>query len=160
LQSGTCHRSDMTDDLTKLETWASPLLAKLGAKERSTVARTIARRLRQSQAQRIAQQQNPDGSGYEPRKPRARAKKGRIRNQAMFGKLRTTKFLRIKFNPNEAAVEFIGRVSRIARVHQEGGTDLVSKQGPRIRYPQRQLLGFSAADVRMIQDVLVEMLAP
>lgn len=150
----------MADDLTRLETWAAPLLAKLGPHERSKVARTIARQLRQSQARRIAMQQNPDGSGYEPRKPRARAKKGRIRNKLMFGKLRTNKFLRIKHNPNEAAVEFTARVQRLAGIHQEGGVDRVSKTGPKVRYPQRQLLGFSPADVRMIQDVLVEMLAP
>lgn len=150
----------MSDDLTRLETWAAPLLAKLGAHERSKVARTVARRLRQSQAQRIAQQQNPDGSGYEPRKPRLREKKGRIRRAVMFGKLRTAKFMRLKYNPDNAGVEFAARVQRIARVHQEGGSDRVSRNGPRVRYPQRELLGFSREDLRMIQDVLVDMLAP
>lgn len=150
----------MADDLTRLETWAAPLLAKLTPQARSKVARTIARQLRQSQARRIALQQNPDGSGYAPRKPKARQKKGRIRNKAMFGKLRTAKYLRVKYNPNEAAVEFTARVQRIASVHQEGGVDRVSKKGPRVRYPQRQLLGFSPAELRMIQDTLIDMLAP
>lgn len=150
----------MDDDLTRLETWAAPLLAKLGPQQRSKVARSIARGLRQSQAKRIAQQQNPDGSGYAPRKPRLREKKGRIRSKAMFGKLRTSKYMRIKYNPNSAGVEFAARVQRIARVHQEGGSDRVSRNGPRVQYPQRQLFGFSREDVRMIQDLLVEHLAP
>lgn len=148
------------DDLARLETWCAPLLAKLSPQARSKVARTIARRLRQSQSQRIALQQNPDGSGYEPRKPRARSKKGRVRRQAMFGKLRTSKFMRVKYGPDAAAVEFTARVQRIAGVHQEGGFDRPGKNAPRVRYPKRQLLGFTPGDLRMIQDVLVEMLAP
>lgn len=150
----------MEDELTRLETWATPLLAKLGPQQRSKVARSIARSLRQSQAQRIANQQNPDGSGYAPRKPRLREKKGRIRRAAMFGKLRTTKFMRVKYNPDSAGVEFAARVQRIARVHQEGGSDRVSRSGPRVRYPQRELLGFSREDLRMIQNLLVDHLAP
>lgn len=150
----------MDDDLTRLETWAAPLLTKLGPQQRSKVARSIARSLRQSQAQRIAQQQNPDGSAFEPRKPRLREKKGRIRRAAMFGKLRTAKFMRVKYNPDSAGVEFAARVQRIARVHQEGGSDRVSKDGPRVRYPQRKLLGFSREDLRLIQNLLVDHLAP
>lgn len=150
----------MDDELTRLETWSAPLLAKLGPQARSKVARSIARALRQSQALRIAQQQNPDGSAYAPRKPRLREKKGRIRRKAMFGKLRTAKFMRVKFNPNSAGVEFAARVQRIARVHQEGGSDRVSKRGPRVQYPQRQLLGFSREDLRLIQNLLVDYLAP
>lgn len=150
----------MGDDLTRLETWAAPLLAKLGPQERSKVARSIARALRQSQAQRIAQQLNPDGSAYAPRKPRLREKKGRIRRKAMFGKLRTSRFMRLKYNPDSAGVEFAARVQRIARVHQEGGSDRVSRGGPRVRYPKRELLGFSREDLRMIQSLLVDHLAP
>src|SRR5690606_1663008 len=119
-----------------------------------------ARGLRRNQAQRIAQQQNPDGSAFEPRKPRLREKKGRIRRTAMFGKLRTAKFMRVKYNPDSAGVEFAARVQRIARVHQDGGSDRVSRNGPRVRYPQRQLLGFSREDLRLIQNLLVNHLAP
>lgn len=150
----------MDDELTRLETWATPLLAKLGPQQRSKVARSIARGLRRNQAQRIAQQQNPDGSAFEPRKPRLREKKGRIRRTAMFGKLRTAKFMRVKYNPDSAGVEFAARVQRIARVHQDGGSDRVSRNGPRVRYPQRQLLGFSREDLRLIQNLLVNHLAP
>lgn len=151
----------MADDLSQLEDWCAPLLAKLGASQRRSLARTIAVQLRRSQSQRIAQQQNPDGSGYEPRKPRqVRGKKGRIKQRAMFAKLRTATYLKARATGDAASVEFTARVSRIARVHQEGGTDRVSPRGPRARYPQRQLLGFTDADRDLIRDLLIEHLAP
>ena len=147
------------DDLTALETWCAPLLANLSGTARRRLAVTLATQLRRSQSGRIALQQNPDGSGYEPRKPRLRDKKGRIR-RAMFAKLRTAKFLKTKADQNTAAVEFTGRVSRLARVHQEGAEDRVAKDGPRVRYAKRELLGYTSGDLRMIRDHLVRHLAP
>ena len=149
----------MADDLTRLETWCKPLLDKLSAGERTRLARAIATPLRRSQTQRIAAQRNPDGSGYEPRKPRIRDKKGRVR-KGMFARLRTARYLRSRVTPNSVAVEFVGRVSRIARVHQEGGSDRVSKNGPRVRYPARGLLGFTSADERLVRDLLIDHLTP
>ncbi len=151
----------MTDDLTALETWCAPLLAKLGAGQRNAVARKIATSLRRSQSQRIAAQQNPDGSGYAPRKKQpARKKKGRIKQRAMFTKLRSAAYLKARGTGDAATVEFTARVQRMARVHQEGGTDRVSPKGPRIRYEQRRLLGFSRDDERLVRDLLVEHLMP
>ena len=148
----------MADALTALETWCAPLLANLQPGARRSLARAIANDLRRSQSGRIAQQQNPDGSAYAPRKPRIRDKKGRVRRQ-MFARLRTTKFLRAKSDQDSAAVEFTGRVARLARVHQDGGEDRVSKGGPRVRYPKRELLGYTSGDLRMIRDRLVKNLA-
>ena len=149
----------MADSLTALETWCAPLLAKLQPAARRTLARAMANDLRRSQSGRIAQQQNPDGSAYAPRKPRIRDKKGRVRRQ-MFARLRTTKFLRAKSDQDSAAVEFTGRVARLARVHQEGGEDRVAKGGPRVRYAKRELLGYSSGDLRMVRDHLVKHLQP
>ena len=149
----------MGDALTQLETWCAPLLAKLQPAARRTLARALANDLRHSQSSRIAQQQNPDGSAYAPRKPRIRDKKGRVRRQ-MFTRLRTTKFLRAKSDQDSAAVEFTGRVARLARVHQDGGEDRVTKGGPRVRYPKRELLGYSSGDLRIMRDHLVKHLQP
>lgn len=149
----------MGDALTQLETWCAPLLAKLQPAARRTLARALANDLRRSQSGRIAQQQNPDGSAYAPRKPRIRDKKGRVRRQ-MFARLRTTKFLRAKSDQDSAAVEFTGRVARLARVHQEGGEDRVAKGGPHVRYAKRELLGYSSGDLRMVRDHLVKHLQP
>ena len=149
----------MVDSLTARETWCAPLLANLQPGARRALARAMANDLRRSQSGRIAQQQNPDGSAYEPRKPRIRDKKGRIR-RGMFAKLRTAKFLRAKSDQDSAAVEFTGRVARLARVHQEGGEDRVAKGGPRVRYAKRELLGYSSGDLRMVRDHLVKHLQP
>ena len=50
------------DDLTALETWAAPLIAKLQPAQVRQLTREIARDLRRSQAQRIAAQVAPDGT--------------------------------------------------------------------------------------------------
>jgi|GEM_PF-5645917 len=62
-----------------LETWAAAQLARLAPAERRRLARKLAVEVRRDQQKRIAAQQNPDGSAYAPRKPRAEARNGRIR---------------------------------------------------------------------------------
>lgn len=149
----------MSDDLTAIEAWAGALLAQLQPGQRRIVTRKIAQDLRRSQPQRIAAQQAPDGTPYEKRKQRKnlRGKKGRIKRQkaAMFQKIRMQKNLKIEQDENQLSVGFFGRVARIARVHQEGLTDKVSKKGPKYRYPARPLLGFSATDQTLICDSLL-----
>lgn len=141
-------------NLERLEDWATPLLQKLDAGERRKLAVQLARKLRQSQQQRIKDQKNPDGSEYAPR--RAQEKTGRIRRRAMFMKLRQNRYLKAQGNTHEVTVGFVGRVSRLARVHQEGLRDRVRRNGPEVRYEQRQLLGYSAEDEAMIMDMLME----
>lgn len=149
----------MADDLTALEDWAAPLLSALAPAARRRAARSIALALRKSQQQRIAQQQNPDGSAFEPRKGgKLRSKKGRLQRGAMFAKLRRPKYLKARGDGDTATVEFTGRAGAIAAVHQYGRTDRVSKRGPLVRYPRRVLLGFSAADRELVRDVLLAQL--
>ncbi|AIY42990.1 Phage tail completion protein [Collimonas arenae] len=108
---------------------------------------------------RIASQQAPDGAPYTARKQRKnlRGKKGRVKRQkaAMFEKLRKTKYLLTENDENQLSVGFFEKVVRIARVHQEGLEDKVSKKGPAYRYPARPLLGFSATDQALIRDLLL-----
>lgn len=143
------------DELTALENWAAPLLARLQPGERRTLARKIGTGLRRSQSQRIVKQQAPDGTAYAPRKQQLRDKAGRIKRKKMFAKLRQTKFLKVSASPNEVSVGFMGRVSRIARVHQEGITEQVRPGGPRARYDKRVLLGFSPEDRQTIRDQIL-----
>lgn len=149
------------DELRTLEQWAAPLLAKLQPGERRQLARRIGATLRRSQQQRIAAQQNPDGSAYAPRKPntRMRDRAGEIRRGAMFARIRQTKHLKLQSDDAQISIGFFGRVARIAHVHQEGLTDRVSRDGPRVRYEQRRLLGFTTRDREMIRDQLLEHLA-
>ncbi|MCQ4319725.1 phage virion morphogenesis protein [Stutzerimonas stutzeri] len=148
----------MADDLSALEDWAGALLNQLQPAERRKVTSAIARDLRRSQQQRIATQKNPDGTAYAPRKPRQplRAKAGRIKQRKMFAKLRTARYLRLQSDASNIALGFAGRVSRIARIHQYGLRDKPGRQTPDTQYARRELLGFSAADLELIRDRLVE----
>ncbi|ASK99960.1 phage virion morphogenesis protein [Xanthomonas citri] len=143
------------DDLTALEAWAAPLLARLQEGERRKLARKIGTALRRSQSQRISKQLAPDGTPYAPRKQQLRDKAGRVKRKKMFAKLRQAKFLKVSASPNEVSVGFLGRVSRIARVHQDGQTDRVRKDGPQARYAKRALLGFSPADHQAVRELLI-----
>lgn len=147
----------MTDDLSLLEDWAGALLLKLAPSGRRKVAKAIAVALRRSQQRRIAAQLEPDGEPFVPRKrPKdLRGKRGRIKRNAMFTKLRTGTYLKAKATTEEASVEWAGRTGRIATVHQYGDTDRVSTHGPRVKYPRRMLLGFGADDHALIRDALI-----
>ena len=155
----------MADDLTLLETWCAPLLAKLTAGQRTQVARKIGQALRRSQHQRIVANKAPDGGSFLPRKrkegPTIRAKKGRIKRKKdlMFQRISRTAYMKVEASPAAAAVGFMGRVARIARVHQEGRTDRINREGRTARYPVRELLGFTPADKRLVRDLLIEHLA-
>jgi phage virion morphogenesis protein len=153
----------VADDLTQLELWAAPLLAKLAPAQRRQLARTIALDLRRSQQQRIAAQMAPDGTPYAARKrPPAllREKRGamRRRKNPMFVKLRTARWLKTHVTDEGAEVGFFGRVARLARIHQEGGSDRVTPGGPTATYPARPLLGFAHSERRIIQDRVLEYL--
>ncbi|WP_068634907.1 phage virion morphogenesis protein [Thauera butanivorans] len=134
------------------------LLVALSPAERRKLAREIATELRAREQRRIAAQRNPDGTPFAPRKPRARDKKGRVRRQ-MFARLRTTRYMRIEATADAAVVQIAGRAARIARVHQEGGTDRVAPGGPEYRYPVRRVLGFAAGYVDMVAERIINHLA-
>ncbi|MEW5251507.1 phage virion morphogenesis protein [Microbulbifer discodermiae] len=145
----------MSDPLRQLETWAAPLLAKLTPTEQRKLARSIGTQVRRRQRQRIAEQKNPDGSAYAPRKTRElRGKANRLkRRRKMFPKLRNAQHLRVQSTADGIVVGFLGRAARVARVHHYG----LRENG--IEYPQRQLLGFSSADQELVRDLLLKHLA-
>lgn len=143
------------DDLQQLEGWVGPLLAKLQPAARRRLARVVGTALRRSQVQRVREQRNPDGSAYAPRK---RAQAGQIKRRAyrMFQGLTKAKHFKVQASDQDVAVGFLGRVARIARVHQEGLSDRVTAGGPTVRYERRELLGFTDAERQMIRDLLLE----
>jgi phage virion morphogenesis protein len=152
----------VADDLTQLELWVAPLLAKLAPAQRRQLARTIALDLRRSQQQRIAAQVAPDGTPYVARKriESLRGRHGAIRRKqtAMFTKLRTARWLKATGTSEGAEAGFFGRVASLARVHQEGGLDRVAPDGPTARYPARPLLGFTSSDRQKIRNRLIDYL--
>lgn len=147
----------MTDRLEALEDWAAGLLGQLEPASRNKLARSVGQALRRSQQQRIIAQQNPDGSKYAPRKQRnLRGKQGRVKRKVkMFQKLRTASFLKVQGDGIAISVGFTGRIARIARVHQYGLKDRAERGAPDVQYEQRELLGFTDADLELIRDQLL-----
>lgn len=144
-------------DLEALEQWVSPLLQRIEPAARAKLARTVAKDLRRSQQQRVIAQRNPDGSPYAPRKPRQlRGKKGRVRRKVkMFQKMRTATYLKAQGDASGASVGFAGRIARIANVHQKGLKDRVARGGAVVQYEQRELLGFTDAEIDQLRDTLL-----
>lgn len=138
------------------------LINNLSPQSRRQLARNIGQALRKNQQARIARQENPDGTAFEPRKPRKEfgKKKGRIKRKAMFAKLRTARYFKIQSNANEVSVGFNGSSAMIAKVHQYGLMSSPSKTKDfKVRYPQRELLGFSQSDLDIIEDLVIEQLS-
>jgi phage virion morphogenesis protein len=149
----------MSQDLHALEQWASVLLAKLDESERRKLLGTLARDLRRSQQKRVTAQRNPDGNPFVPRKPKdLRGKKGRVKSK-MFTKLKTARYLRTESNAGGFAIGFVGRVGRIARIHQYGLRDRPAKGQADVQYDTRELLGFSGSELDTIRNALIDHLA-
>ena len=147
----------MADNMEALEEWVGPLLVRLDVKQRRALARNVARDLRRRQRERIRAQTNPDGTPFAPRKEqRLRAQQGSIKRRAMFSKLSTAKWLKATAQGDTAVVGFFGSVARIATTHQRGLKDRVSRDGPRVEYAQRELLGFTVLDREHIMDSVLE----
>ncbi|HHT8828262.1 TPA: phage virion morphogenesis protein [Yersinia enterocolitica] len=131
------------------------LIANLTPKARKALAATVAKRLRASQQQRIKRQQAPDGTPYAVRKSQPlRKPKGRIKRE-MFAKLRTARYMKTNSNPNEAVVEFAGRVERMAAVHHFGLRDRPNAHSKDVQYDERPLLGFTKIDVDKIEKLII-----
>lgn len=142
-----------------LEGKLAGLLAALSPEGRRRLTVDIAKKLRQQQQQRIKTQKAPDGTAYAVRKRQPlRARKGRIKRE-MFAKLRTNRFMKASGNDSEAVVAFTGKVQRIARVHQFGLKDRPGRNREEVPYPERQLLGFSPDDTRLIENLIIDHLA-
>ncbi|NUT88896.1 phage virion morphogenesis protein [Pseudomonas corrugata] len=146
----------MTSQLEALDDWASGLLGQLEPAARAKLVRSIAQTLRRCQQQRIIAQRNPDSSKYAPRKRRKiREKKGRLkRKMQMFQKLRSTKLLKAYGNGSAVSVGYLGRIGRIARIHQFGLKERAVGTRPEITYSQRQVLGFRKKDLELVRNQL------
>ncbi len=130
------------------------LITALSPQSRKSLAVAVSKRLRASQQQNIKRQQAPDGTPYAPRKTPLRKTK-RLRDRAMFSKLRSTRYMKAKGNSDDAVVEFVGRVQRMANVHHYGLRDRPSPNSDPVKYEERPLLGFSKDDIEKIEDELI-----
>ena len=137
-------------ELQALNEHLGAMLIQLSDAELRKLEMNIARKIRASQKTRITQQQNPDGSAFVPRKKRLRDKKNKIKNK-MFNVIKTSKYMRIERTAEGVAIGFMNRVANIARVHQYGLRDRVERDGPTVKYDARELLGFTPAELDMIE---------
>ncbi|UNK60784.1 phage virion morphogenesis protein [Buttiauxella ferragutiae] len=131
------------------------LIAALSPTARRKMTAEIAKELRTSQQQRIKRQQAPDGTPYAARKRQpVKGKKGRVK-RAMFTKLRTNRYMKTKGTNDAAVVEFVGRVQRMARVHQEGLRDKPNRYSAGVQYEERPLLGVSKQNEQLVSEVII-----
>lgn len=145
-------------ELNPFDTRLAGLIAKLSPQSRKSLAVAVSKRLRAGQQQHIKRQQAPDGTPYAPRKTRLRNKK-RLRDRAMFSKLRTARYLKAQGNSDAAVVEFVGRVQRMVNVHHFGLRDRPTPHSEAVKYEARPLLGFGPNDVKIIETAVIEHLA-
>lgn len=150
----------MDNELQRIEDWIGGLLVKVSPDEKRRLSRKIGLDLRRSQSVRIASQRNPDGTGFAPRKNQKhiRNSKGRLKRmrKEMFPRLKMVSRMNLKTDQDQISISFLEKVSRIARVHQLGLKDSVSKNGPDAQYPARRLLGFSQTDAQLIRDSILK----
>ena len=150
--------ADLEQDLEKFEKWVATAINSLSPGKRKSLFIRIGKILRKNNQKRISAQTDPEGQKWEPRKQRPqRGKTGQIRakKKMMLG-LRKARRMKLKSSPEGTTVGFEGRNAKIAAVHHTGGMDAVSKGGPKIRYPIRQMLGFSGHDRQMIRREIIE----
>lgn len=149
--------------LAGLDAYFGQILASLSPARRRRAAMKLGQALRRANVERIAANEQPDGTSMEPRKPR-KDRRGRLRKQVggkMFRKLRQARKWRIDAQPDSVEIIATGN-QRIAAQHQFGEEGQVGRapDGRQIRhrYPVRRLLGFAPGDEREALRVAEEML--
>ncbi|KMK50478.1 tail protein [[Actinobacillus] muris] len=136
------------------------LVQQLSPQQRKALTREIGKQLAQSQRKRIAAQKNPDGTPYAPRKVQKRVKRGKVKQKAMFAKLRTARLMKTRTNGDGVEIGYAGQAGFIADIHQHGKSSRVLRHlNWKVKYDQRELLGFSGDDQAMIENIVLAHLA-
>ena len=152
----------MSDGIEQVKLAFTDLLKNISKPRRRLLYQQIGRELARNQRRRIKAQQNPDGSPFEPRKKRKQfsKKKGRIKNQLMFKKIVSPSHLKIRYEQEGISLGFYGGDAAIANVHQYGLYSSPSKYKDfKVKYAQRELLGFSEEDIEMIERFVIKAIA-
>ncbi|QOR16642.1 phage virion morphogenesis protein [Haemophilus parainfluenzae] len=152
----------MSDGIEQVKLAFTDLLKNISKPRRRLLYQQIGRELARNQRRRIKAQQNPDGSPFEPRKKRKQfsRKKGRIKNQLMFNKIVSPSHLKLRYEQEGISLGFYGGDAAIANVHQYGLYSSPSKYKDfKVKYAQRELLGFSEEDIEMIERFVIKAIA-
>ncbi|NCG53722.1 phage virion morphogenesis protein [Serratia fonticola] len=145
------------NDSLEVDAAIAAILLNLSPSSRKKMLGNVSRHLRRSQQKRITKQQNPDGSAYVPRK-RMRDRNGNLRGK-MFNRMKMARNMKAFGTQNDAVVTFKGPSMRKEEVHQFGLRDRTSSRGPEIKYPARELLGFTNTDEKQIFDLIITLIA-
>ena len=152
----------MSDGIEQVKLAFTDLLKNISKPRRRLLYQQIGRELAKNQRRRIKAQQNPDGSPFELRKKRKQfsKKKGRIKNQLMFKKIVSPSHLKLRYEQEGISLGFYGGDAAIANVHQYGLYSSPSKYKDfKVKYAQRELLGFSEEDIEMIERFVIKAIA-
>lgn len=76
----------------------------------------------------------------------------------MFQKLRTSRYMKATGSESSAVVEFNGKVQRIAQIHQYGLKDRPKVHSKDVQYAERQLLGISGLDQKLIEKIILKVI--
>ena len=79
--------------------------------------------------------------------------------QVLINLIKNAKYMRFERTAQGIAIGFAGRVAFIARVHQYGLRDKVEKDGPTVQYASRELLGFTAEEMDMIETEVINFIS-
>ena len=149
-----------TDDIIKVKSAFNALLKNISKPRRRLLYQQIGRELARSQRRRITAQQNPDGSSYTPRKVQRKKRKGKIKQNAMFLKLKSARFMKLKTAGDNIELGYSGNDAQIAQIHQYGLKGrVVRSENWKVKYDQRELLGFTDEDIEMIENFVIKALA-
>nr|DAY15828.1 MAG TPA: virion morphogenesis protein [Caudoviricetes sp.] len=152
----------MSDGIEQVKLAFTDLLKNISKPRRRLLYQQIGRELARNQRRRIKAQQNLDGSPFEPRKKRKQfsKKKGRIKNQLMFKKIVSPSHLKLRYEQEGISLGFYGGDAAIANIHQYGLYSSPSKYKDfKVKYAQRELLGFSEEDIEMIERFVIKAIA-
>ncbi|WGE76086.1 phage virion morphogenesis protein [Actinobacillus equuli] len=137
------------------------LIARLTPNGRKALTKEIAKRLAQSQRQRIKAQKNSDGSEFEPRRKQPKqTTKRRVKAKKMFAKLGTARLMKAQITTEGVEIGYRGGDAVVAGVHQFGRKIRPFKgKSFAVTYAKRELLGFTDEDIEMIEDCVINVLS-
>ncbi|WP_336943354.1 phage virion morphogenesis protein [Acinetobacter modestus] len=143
------------DDIAALTHWLDDFANVISPESRRLLMRQLITGLRVRMRDRIKQQKDPEGIKFIPRK---RDQIGKIRRSGpMFQRIGTR--IKTKSTPDYAQIGFAGRDGLIATVHQDGLTQKPTKHSKPVRYPLRQLVGFSEDDIHWIETTTLDFMS-
>ncbi len=144
------------DPLAPVERWLAQALAALEPSARKALLASIGRELRKRNQRRISRQTGPDGAPWPPRK---RNGHGKVRSTAnMLQGLREIRRLALSAGPGGMELGYSGRTAKIAAVHHFGEVGAVGQEGPKVKYPARELLGLDADDIAFVRHAIMDAL--